>query len=152
MEKEKTGDTPNEEKQNRPVMTFVDYTKALEETVAMIDVASQQECHTYCLDRIQKEVGSFDINEILKVAVEIVTPAVKARMVTLYVREIVRDYMATQKGQLGIVDVGHGKDFKGSSVPKEVLERGLDLLCNNIADEVIVKITQMNDVNNEEAE
>ena len=152
MENEKTGDTPKEEKQNRPVMTFVDYTKAIDETVAMIDVTNQLECHNYCLDRIKKDAGSYDINEILKASVELVNPAVKARMVTLYVREIVREFMATQKGQLGIVDIGHGKDFKGSSVPKEVLERGLNILCDNIADEVIAKIIQMNAVTNEEAQ
>ena len=136
-------DLPFESHKVRPVKGFNDYTKFLNETVGIIDMACQKECINYCLDRIQKEVGSYNADEIFNVASQAVDPKVKARIVLLYVKDMVIDYLSGEKAQLGVVNVNGNK---GKDIPKEVLEQGLDHLYQDIADEVLVKIAEINGV------
>lgn len=124
-----------------PVKGFNDYTKSLNETVGIIDMACQKECIQYCLDRIQKEVGSYNADEIFNVASQTVDPRVKARIVLLYVKDMVIDYLSSEKAQLGVVNVNGNK---GKDIPKDILEKGLDQLYQDIADEVLVKIAEIN--------
>ena len=134
-------DLPFESK--RPVKKFNEYSKYLNETVGvgMIETSCQEKCIQYCLDRIQKEVGSYNADEIFNVASQAVDPKVKARMVLLYVKAMVIDYLSGEKAQLAVVNT-NGK--KGKDIPKEVLEQGLDQLYHDIADEVLVKIAEIN--------
>ena len=134
-------DLPFESK--RPVKGFNDYTKSLNETVGIIDMACQKECINYCLDRIKEEVGSYNADEIFNVASQVVDPKVKARIVLLYVKDMVIDYLSSEKAQLAVVNT-NGK--KGKDIPKEALEKGLDVLYHDIADEVLVKIAEINGV------
>ena len=131
-------DLPFESHKVRPVKGFNDY---LNETVGIIDMACQKECIQYCLDRIQKEVGSYNADEIFNVASQTVDPRVKARIVLLYVKQMVIDYLSGEKAQLAVVNT-NGK--KGKDIPKEVLEQGLDKLYHDIADEILVKIAEIN--------
>lgn len=131
-------DLPFESHKVRPVKGFNDY---LNETVGIIDMACQKECIQYCLDRIQKEVGSYNADEIFNVAGQAADPKVKARVVLLYVKSMVIDYLSGEKAQLAVVNT-NGK--KGKDIPKEVLEQGLDKLYHDIADEVLVKIAEIN--------
>ena len=134
-------DLPFESK--RPVKKFNEYSKYLNETVGvgMIETSCQEKCIQYCLDRIQKEVGSYNADEIFNVASQAVDPKVKARIVLLYVKDMVIDYLSGEKAQLGVVNVNGNK---GKDIPKEVLEQGLDKLYHDIADEVLVKIAEIN--------
>ena len=134
-------DLPFESK--RPVKGFNDYTKSLNETVGIIDMACQKECINYCLDRIKEEVGSYNADEIFNVASQTVDPRVKARIVLLYVKQMVIDYLSSEKAQLAVVNT-NGK--KGKDIPKEALEKGLDVLYHDIADEVLVKIAEINGI------
>ena len=134
-------DLPFESK--RPVKGFKEYTKTLNETVGIIEIACQEKCIQYCLDRIKKEVGSYDPEQTLKVAVDAADPRVKARLVLLYVEDMVIDYLSSEKAQLAVVDVNGNK---GKNIPKDVLEQGLDQLYKDIADEVLVKIAEINGV------
>lgn len=134
-------DLPFESK--RPVKKFNDYTKSLNETVGIIDMACQKECINYCLDRIKEEVGSYNADEIFNVASQTVDPRVKARIVLLYVKQMVIDYLSSEKAQLAVVNT-NGK--KGKDIPKEALEKGLDVLYHDIADEVLVKIAEINGI------
>ena len=70
-------------------------------------------------------------------------PKVKARMVLLFVKDMVTDYLSNEKTMFGVVDVT-GK--KGKDIPKEAWEEGLDQLCHDIADEVLVKIAEINGI------
>ena len=54
---------------------------------------------------------------------------------------MVIDYLSGEKAQLAVVNT-NGK--KGKDIPKEVLEQGLDKLYHDIADEVLVKIAEIN--------
>ena len=134
-------DLPFESK--RPVKKFNEYSKYLNETVGvgMIETSCQEKCIQYCLDRIQKEVGSYNADEIFNVAGQAADPKVKARVVLLYVKAMVIDYLSGEKAQLAVVNT-NGK--KGKDIPKEVLEQGLDQLYQDIADEVLVKIVEIN--------
>ena len=132
-------DLPFESK--RPVKGFNDYTKSLNETVGIIEISCQDKCIQYCLDRIKEEVGSYNADEIFNVASQTVDPKVKARIVLLYVKEMVIDYLSSEKAQLAVVNVNGNK---GKDIPKEVLEQGLDKLYHDIADEVLVKIAEIN--------
>ena len=140
-------DLPFESHKVSPVKGFNDYTKSLNETVGIIDMACQKECIQYCLDRIQKEVGSYNADEIFNVAGQAADPKVKARVVLLYVKSMVIDYLSGEKAQLAVVNT-NGK--KGKDIPKEVLEQGLDVLYKDIADEVLVKIAEINGVSVED--
>ena len=131
-------DLPFESHKVRPVKGFNDY---LNETVGIIEISCQDKCIQYCLDRIQKEVGSYNADEIFNVASQAVDPKVKARIVLLYVKDMVIDYLSGEKAQLGVVNVNGNK---GKDIPKEVLEQGLDKLYHDIADEVLVKIAEIN--------
>ena len=134
-------DLPFESK--RPVKKFNEYSKYLNETVGvgMIETSCQEKCIQYCLDRIQKEVGSYNADEIFNVASQTVDPRVKARIVLLYVKQMVIDYLSGEKAQLGVVNVNGNK---GKDIPKDILEKGLDQLYQDIADEVLVKIAEKN--------
>lgn len=134
-------DLPFESHKVSPVKGFNDYTKSLNETVGIIEISCQDKCIQYCLDRIQKEVGSYNADEIFNVASQAVDPKVKARIVLLYVKEMVIDYLSGEKAQLGVVNVNGNK---GKDIPKEALEKGLDVLYQDIADEVLVKIAEIN--------
>ena len=141
-------DLPFESHKVRPVKGFNDY---LNETVGIIEISCQDKCIQYCLDRIKEEVGSYNADEIFNVASQTVDPRVKARIVLLYVKDMVIDYLSSEKAQLAVVNT-NGK--KGKDIPKEALEKGLDVLYHDIADEVLVKIAEINGitVSDEEAE
>lgn len=134
-------DLPFESHKVRPVKGFNEYSKYLNETVGIIDMACQKECINYCLDRIKEEVGSYNADEIFNVASQAVDPRVKARIVLLYVKDMVIDYLSGEKAQLGVVNVNTNK---GKDIPKDILEKGLDQLYQDIADEVLVKIAEIN--------
>ena len=136
-------DLPFESHKESPVKGFNDYTKSLNETVGIIEISCQDKCIQYCLDRIKEEVGSYNADEIFNVASQTVDPKVKARIVLLYVKEMVIDYLSGEKAQLGVVNVNGNK---GKDIPKEALEKGLDVLYHDIADEVLVKIAEINGV------
>mgnify|MGYP000356217518 CR=1 FL=1 len=142
-EEDYVDDLPFESHKVSPVKGFNDYTKSLNETVGIIDMACQKECINYCLDRIKKEVGSYDPQEMLNMALEAADPKVKARIVLLYVKDMVIDYLSGEKAQLGVVNVNGNK---GKDIPKDILEKGLDQLYQDIADEVLVKIAEINGV------
>ena len=88
-------------------------------------------------------MGSYNADEIFNVASQTVDPRVKARVVLLYVKDMVADYLSNGKVQFGVVDAT-GK--KGKDIPKEVWEEGLNQLCHDIADEVLVKIAEINGI------
>ena len=134
-------DLPFESHKVSPVKGFNEYSKYLNETVGIIDMACQKECINYCLDRIKEEVGSYNADEIFNVASQTVDPRVKARIVLLYVKQMVIDYLSGEKAQLGVVNVNGNK---GKDIPKDILEKGLDQLYQDIADEVLVKIAEIN--------
>ena len=136
-------DLPYESHKVKPVRRFNDYIKALNETVGIIDCTCQDECIKYCMDRIKEEVGSYDPDGILMQAAHAVDGRVKARLILIYVKDMVMDYMTQEKVQLGLVNV-NGK--KGESIPDEVLKQGLDTLFHDIADQVLEKIANENGV------
>ena len=142
-------DLPFESHKVSSVKGFNDYTKSLNETVGIIDMACQDKCIQYCLDKIKEEVGSFDPDELFNVAGQAADPKVKARVVLLYVKAMVIDYLSGEKAQLAVVNTN---DKKGKDIPKEVLEQGLDKLYHDIADEVLVKIAEINGLVVEEGE
>lgn len=127
----------------RPVKGFRDYAKMLKESVAIIDITSKTDCIQYCLDRVKQEVGSFDPDELFNVASRTADPETKAQLAQYYVKNMVFDYLSKQKAKLCWVDA-RGK--KGKDIPEEIMEKGLDQLYQDIADEVLVKIAEINGV------
>ena len=136
-------DLPFESHKVSLVKGFNDYTKSLNETVGIIEISCQDKCIQYCLDRIKEEVGSYNADEIFNVASQTVDPKVKARIVLLYVKDMVIDYLYSEKAQLAVVNTNNKK---GKDIPKEALEKGLDVLYHDIADEVLVKIAEINGI------
>ena len=138
-------DLPFEQKKVKPVKTFSDYTKALNETVAMIDCESEEECINYTLDMVKKMVGSLDANEIAIMAYHTAPTKVKTDLVLGLLKGIVYDYLSSQKGQVKIVGVGDPKDVQ-ENVPKEVFDQGLDILCDELADKILGRLAEENGV------
>ena len=130
-----------------PVKGFRDYAKMLKESVAIIDMTSKTDCIQYCLDRVKQEVGSFDPDELFNVASRTTAPETKAQLVQYYVKNMVFDYLSKQKAKLCWVDA-RGK--KGKDIPEDIMEKGLDQLYQDIADEVLVKIVEINGVSVED--
>ena len=126
-----------------PVKGFKDYAQMLKESVAIIDMTSKTDCIQYCLDRVKQEVGSYDPDELFNVASRTADPETKAQLAQYYVKNMVFDYLSKQKAKLCWVDA-RGK--KGKDIPKEALEKGLDVLYHDIADEVLVKIAEINGI------
>lgn len=130
-----------------PVKGFRDYAKMLKESVAIIDMTSKTDCIQYCLDRVKQEVGSFDPDELFNVASRTADPETKAQLAQYYVKNMVFDYLSKQKAKLCWVDA-RGK--KGKDIPEDIMEKGLDQLYQDIADEVLVKIAEINGVSVED--
>lgn len=133
----------------RPVKGFGDYAKMLKESVAIIDITSKTDCIQYCLDRVKQEVGSFDPDELFNVASRTADPETKAQLAQYYVKNMVFDYLSKQKAKLCWVDA-RGK--KGKDIPEEIMEKGLDQLYQDIADDVLVKLAEINGVSLSDAE
>ena len=126
----------------RPVKGFNEYTK-LNETVAVIDCESHEECINSTIDVIKKLVGSLDANEIANVAYQTSCPEAKTELVFGMIKGLVYDYICSQKGQVKIVGVGDPKDVQ-ENIPEEVYEKGLDVLCGDIADEILGRLAEEN--------
>jgi len=127
----------------KPVKGFKEYTKSLNETVAVIDCESHEECINQTIDVIKKLVGSLDANEIANVAYQTACPEAKTELVFGMIKGIVYDYICNQKGQVKIVGIGDPKDVQ-EDVPEEVYENGLDILCGDIADEILGRLAEEN--------
>ena len=136
-------DLPFESHKVSPVKGFKDYAKMLKESVAIIDMTSKTDCIQYCLDRVKQEVGSVDPDELFNVASRTADPETKAQLAQYYVKNMVFDYLSKQKAKLCWVDA-RGK--KGKDIPEDIMEKGLDQLYQDIADEVLVKIAEINEV------
>ena len=141
-------DLPFESRKTKPVMGFKEYSKALNETVAMIDCESQEECIQYVLNVIKKLVGSLDANEIADYSYQIACTEVKTQVVLGMIKNLVYDYINSQKGQVKIVGIGDPKDVK-ENLPEEVFEQGLDILCDDIADKILGRLAEENGVDYE---
>lgn len=142
---ENVEDLPYEYESHRvsPVKGFKEYAKMLKESVAIIDMTSKTDCIQYCLDRVKQEVGSYDPDELFNVASRTADPETKAQLAKYYVKNMVFDYLSKQKTKLCWVDA-RGK--KGKDIPEDIIEKGLDQLYQNIADEVLVKIAEINGI------
>ena len=115
----------------------------LKESVSIIDMTSKTDCIQYCLDRVKQEIGSFAPDELFNVASRTADPEAKAQLAQYYVKNMVFDYLSKQKAKLCWVDA-RGK--KGKDIPEDIMEKGLDQLYQDIADEVLVKIAEINGV------
>ena len=145
-------DLPYESHKVKPVKGFSDYTKMLKESAAsaaIISCSCKDDCISYCMDRIKQEVGSYDPDGILIKAAQTADPRVRARVILLYAKHMVIDYMNKEKVQLDVVNL---KGKKEKNIPDDVLEQGLDTLFHEIADEVLEKIANENGVYYAEAE
>lgn len=144
-------DLPYEYESHRvsPVKGFKDYAKMLKESVAIIDMTSKTDCIQYCLDRVKQEVGSYDPDELFNEASRTADPETKAQLAQYYVKNMVFDYLSKQKAKLCWVDA-RGK--KGKDIPEDIMEKGLDQLYQDIADEVLVKIAEINGISLEDGE
>ena len=142
-------DLPFEGKKHRPVKKFNEYAKMLKESVVIMDAPDHDACIDYCINRIIKETGGLDPEVLLVSALDAATPQVKARLVTLYVRPMVKDYI-TQEG-VHLLTNNANDDGKGN-LPDVVINDAVEGLCDDLADEVMLKIAKENGIEYEEVE
>ena len=105
--------------------------------------ACKTDCIQYCLERVKQEVGSYDPDELFNKASRAANLETKAQFAQYYVKNMVFDYLSKQKAKLCWVDAG---SKKGKDIPKDIMEKGLDQLYQDVADVVLVKIAEINGV------
>lgn len=143
-------DLPFAYENKRPVKKFRDYAKSVNETVAIIDSKNSESCIQYCLWKIEKEAGSLDPEAILNQAVDAADGKVKARLVKLYVRPMVVEYLSKEGVDLITQNDENGKE---QHLPEDVINRGIEVLYDQLADDVLYKLAIINGVvDDEEAE
>lgn len=133
----------------KPVKKFNEYSKMLKESVVIMDAPDHDACIDYCINRIIKETGGLDPEVLLVSALDAATPQVKARLVTLYVRPMVKDYLSTEGVHL--LTNNANDDGKGG-LPEVVINDAVEGLCDDLADEVMLKIAKENGIEYEEVE
>jgi len=143
-------DLPCAYENKRQIKKFRDYVKPVNETVAIIDSKDNESCIQYCLDRIKKETGGFDPEAILNQAVDVADGKVKARLVKLYVRPMVVEYLSKDGVEL---ITQNGENGKEAEIPEDVINKGIEVLYDQLADDVLYQLAKINGVvENEEAE
>ena len=122
--------------EHKKVKKFKAYTRHLNEATKKAVKDNLEGCTAYCIERIEKEVGSLDPDAIYDAAVKNATPQFKARLTLLYVMPMVRDYL----GNNSIIIAGLD-DSEGS---KEMLRQVIDELVHSLADDVLYAIFKIN--------
>ena len=122
--------------EHKKVKKFKAYTRHLNEAAKKAVKDNLEGCTAYCIERIEKEVGSLDPDAIYDAAVKNATPQFKARLTLLYVMPMVRDYL----GNNSIIIAGLD-DSEGS---KEMLRQVIDELVHSLADDVLYAIFKIN--------
>ncbi len=123
------------------VKTYKEYTK-LNETVRKAIKDNLDVCTQYCIERIEKEIGSLDPDRIFDFVVKNASPQIKARITLNYIVLLVQDFLSSNS--LIIAD--------DSPASKEMVRQAIEDISYKMADDVLFALYKINDEVDEEAE
>lgn len=125
----------------RNVKTYKEYTK-LNETIQQAIKENLDVCTQYCIERIEKEVGSLDPDKIVDSVVKNATPQIKGRIILLYIVPMVQDFLSSNS--LVMAD--------DSPASQEMVKQAIEDISYKMAEDVLFALYKINGDADEEAE
>lgn len=125
----------------RNVKTYKEYTK-LNETIQQAIKENLDVCTQYCIERIEKEVGSLDPDRIIDTVVKNASPQIKGRIILLYIVPLVQDFLSSNS--LVMAD--------GSPASQEMVKQAIEDISYKMAEDVLFALYKINGDVDEEAE
>ena len=123
------------------VKTYKEYTK-LNETIQQAIKENLDVCTQYCIERIEKEVGSLDPDRIIDTVVKKASPQIKGRIILLYIVPLVQDFLSSNS--LVIAD--------DSPASQEMVRQAIEDISYKMAEDVLFALYKINGDVDEEAE
>lgn len=125
----------------RNVKTYKEYTK-LNETIQQAIKENLDVCTQYCIERIEKEVGSLDPDKIVDSVVKNASPQIKGRIILLYIVPMVQDFLSSNS--LVMAD--------DSPASQEMVKQAIEDISYKMAEDVLFALYKINGDVDEEAE
>ena len=125
----------------RNVKTYKEYTK-LNETIQQAIKENLDVCTQYCIERIEKEVGSLDPDKIVDSVVKKASPQIKGRIILLYIVPLVQDFLSSNS--LVMAD--------DSPASQEMVRQAIEDISYKMAEDVLFALYKINGDADEEAE
>lgn len=129
--------------ESKKVKKYKTYIKQLNEEEKKIIKENFDACTQYCIERIEKEVGSLDPDKIYDSIVKNATPQAKARLTLLYVIPMVKDFLSSNS--LIIAD-------DDSAASQEMVAQAIEDVSHQMADDVLYALFKINGGVDEEVE
>ena len=129
--------------ESKKVKKYKAYIKQLNEEEKKIIKENFDACTQYCIERIEKEVGSLDPDKIYDSIVKNATPQAKARLTLLYVIPMVKDFLSSNS--LIIAD-------DDSAASQEMVAQAIEDVSHQMADDVLYALFKINGGVDEEVE
>lgn len=124
------------------------YKEYLKEAVATkMKPEDSNTCVNYCLGRIEMEAGSLEPDAIFDAAVKYANGRAKARLIAMYVRPMVEDYLNDSNVVICNLD-----DTDDENMQNQVIDDALDALMDKVVDDVLYALFKINGGVDEEVE
>ena len=127
--------------ESRNVKTYKEYTK-LNETIQKAIKENLDVCTQYCIERIEKEVGSLAPDKIVDSVVKNASPQIKGRIILLYIVPLVQDFLSSNS--LVMAD--------DSPASQEMVKQAIEDISYKMAEDVLFALYKINGDVDEEAE
>lgn len=125
----------------RNVKTYREYTK-LNETIQQAIKENLDVCTSYCIERIEKEVGSLVPDKIVDSVVKNASPQIKGRIILLYIVPLVQDFLSSNS--LIMAD--------DSPASQEMVKQAIEDISYKMAEDVLFALYKINGDVDEETE
>lgn len=123
--------------ENKRVKKYREYLK--EAYATKVKDGELDACIKYCLERIEKEAGSLDPDAIFDAAVKYADGAAKARIVAMYVRPMVDDFLKNSNVVICNLD-----ETDDEQEQEKILDDALDNLIFEMTDNVLFALYKVN--------
>lgn len=124
------------------------YKEYLKEAVATkMKPEDSNTCVDYCLGRIEMEAGSLEPDAVFDAAVKYANGRAKARLIAMYVRPMVEDYLNDSNVVICNLD-----DTDDENMQNQVIDDALDALMDKVVDDVLYALYKINGGVDEEVE
>ena len=130
-------DLPFEGKKFKRVKKYKEYLK--EAVATKLKPEDSNACIDYCLNRIEREAGSLDPYAVFDAAVKYADARAKGRMVAMYIRPMVSDFL--DNSNIVICNLDETDDEEKQDL---LIGDALDTLMDNVTDDVLLALYKVN--------
>ena len=127
------------------VKTFKEYLK--EAVATKINPEDSNACIEYCLNRIEREAGSLEPDAVFDAAVKYANGRAKARLVAMYVKPMVEDFL--NDSNVIICNLDETDDEQKQD---QLIGGALDTLIDRMTDDILLALYKVNGGKDEEVE